>query len=148
KALPGSDATVENVHWGYFRPWVRPWWGAGFSRPWGFGPAWGWGFSRPWWGWGLSRPWWGWGGFRPGWGWGGFRPWWGWGFSRPSWGWGFSQPWWGISYADAPTSSIGYAGRVYAESVPTAVSVTQLGVPARSAWPPAGPESLPTPLQP
>jgi len=56
KGMPGDDATVEKTHWGYYRPWFRPWWGYGFYRPWL-----GYGFYRPW----LYRPWYGYGFYRP-----------------------------------------------------------------------------------
>src|SRR5262245_51401097 len=137
KGLPGTDATVENVHWGYYRPWFRPWWGSGFARPW-VGPWWGSGFARPWvgpwWGSGFARPW--------------VGPWWGSGFARPwvgfyrpwfrPWWWGtsFNQPWWGISYASAPTITLGYGAPEFAESISPAVAVTQVSVPAQSPWPP------------
>lgn len=125
KGLPTEDATLQKAHWGYYRPWFRPYWGYGFYRPW----------FRPWFGYGFYRPWF-------------YRPWFGTGFYQPWFSYGWSQPWYGISYAYAPTISVDYAPVGYVETVPTSLTVTQQGVPAASVWPPAGRESLPTPGQP
>jgi len=120
KGLPHDEASLEKAHWGYYRPWFRPWWGYGFNRPW-FRPWFGYGFYRPWFGSGFYRPWF-------------YRPWFG----------GF-WPWYGISYAYAPTVAVDYG---YGVTIPTVLSVTQRTPSAPTAWPPAGPEALPTPAQP
>lgn len=33
KGLPHDDASLEKTHWGFYRPWVRPWRDYGFARP-------------------------------------------------------------------------------------------------------------------
>jgi hypothetical protein len=124
KRLPQDDASFEKAHWGYYRPWVRPW-GVGYYRPW----------IRPWYGYGWYRPW---GGYRPGIGYGFYRPW-----VYPWLGW--SYPWYGISYTYAPAVPLDYG---YVETVPASLTVTQRAPAAPPAWAAPGSESLPSPGQP
>jgi len=112
KGMPGDDATVEKTHWGYYRPWFRPWWGYGFYRPWL-----GYGFYRPW----LYRPWYGYGFYRP----------WIYGPSYYGLGW----PGYGAYYGYLPVSSGGYGT---AESFDGGTPVTQLKLPSTPI--PAAPE--------